>query len=259
MCLLTYFPARAMPDATALLHGATANDDGHGYAIVTPTRILTRRSMAAADLIDAFADARRAHPDGPALFHSRFSTHGETSLDNCHPFLVGGDPRTVLAHNGVLPSIVQPAPKDPRSDTRIAAEEFLGRPGALRTRRSRLQIEKWMTPANKMVILTIDRRFTQQSYILNEESGIWDGGIWYSNGSYLPPPPHRSRPLWSWDLAEDSSGRCLLCCAILDPADAVCTFCGACQDCGEDSRDCQCYPPANRGRTVILGAHHRPT
>ena len=177
MCLLTFYPATVMPDTTALFNGTFCNADGHGFAIVAGGRLIVERGMDAQAMIEAFETARHRYPDGPALFHSRYATHGHTGLDNCHPFAVGGDARTVLAHNGVLPTVVRPVKGDPRSDTRIAAEEFLPAFGSLRTRRNRRRFERWMTPDNKMVVLTVDRRFTQRAYLFNEASGIWDGGI----------------------------------------------------------------------------------
>ena len=103
MCLLTFLPAAVMPDLTALTNGAWINEDGHGFAIVTTDGLLVHRGMDAHEVIDAFANARGQHPSGPALFHSRLATHGDTTVDNCHPFPVGGDDRTVIAHNGILP------------------------------------------------------------------------------------------------------------------------------------------------------------
>jgi hypothetical protein len=250
MCLLTFFPATAMPDTTALLNGSHFNPDGHGFAIVVGDQILVQHGMDAEATIEAFAAARRQHPDGPALFHSRITTHGHTSVDNCHPFAVGGDTRTVLAHNGVLPRSVQPCKGDTRSDTRIAAEDFLPQFGSLHLRRNRMRFERWMTPDNKMVILTVDRRFKQRAYILNEATGIWDGGIWYSNDSYLPPDP-RWNPYadtgwdWSlWDRAADEVDRCMECNALVDLDDGACRYCGWCIDCGEMPQNCFCFTPA---------------
>jgi glutamine amidotransferase len=185
------------------------------------------------------------------MFHSRLGTHGGCGPDNCHPFPVGGDERTVLAHNGILPAMVRPGKGDRRSDTRIAAEDFLPAFGPLRLRRTRLRLERWMTPHNKMVILTVDRRFKQQSYILNERSGTWDGGIWYSNDGYLPAPPRRwpqTQPS-PWDATSRRpprpiASRCECCGFILDPSDEACPDCGWCLECGEMPADCWCYPPA---------------
>jgi hypothetical protein len=261
MCLLTFLPAGLMPDTTALLNGATFNDDGHGFAIVTDDHLIVRRGMHAEPMIEAFDAARRTHPHGPALFHSRLGTHGKRTIDNCHPFPIGGDDRTVIAHNGILPAAVQPAKADPRCDTRIAAEDFLPLLGPLRARRTRLRLQRWMTPHNKIVILTVDRRFKDRAYILNEESGIWDGGIWYSNDGYLPPRPGRwaltNQPGWHWppertwdqfdqpdDLDRAGYARCGFCYATIDTLDDACHYCGWCLDCGDMPENCQCFTRA---------------
>jgi hypothetical protein len=251
MCLLTFFPAGVMPDTTALRYGTLVNQDGHGFAIVTDNRIIVKHGMDAESMIETFAQQRDRHPDGPALFHSRLGTHGANHLDNCHPFPVGGDSRTVLAHNGILPQAVQPSKQDPRSDTRIAAEDFLPAFGLLRRRRTRRQLERWMTSYNKMVILTVDRRFDQQAYILNESSGIWDGGIWYSNDGYLPPRYKLTRmyPMWATDISEptndgltDTYSRCANCSALVD--DDACAVCRCCPFGRELARHCLCYQSA---------------
>ncbi|WIV52954.1 hypothetical protein [Amycolatopsis nalaikhensis] len=123
--MLTYLPAGTQLDTTTLANGTVHNNDGHGYAIVDGDRIITGRGMNAAAVIDEFTAPRGLHPDQPALFHSRFATHGPVTDDNIHPFPIGGDPRTLLAHNGVLPQEAHPSRQDPRSDTRIAAVNIL--------------------------------------------------------------------------------------------------------------------------------------
>jgi glutamine amidotransferase len=155
-----------------------------------------------------------------------------------------------VAHNGVLPGVVRPGKGDARSDTRIAAEDFLPAFGSLRTRRARARLERWMTPDNKMVILTVDRRFRQQSFILNEDAGLWDRGIWYSNDGYLLPP----RPRWAQDAGQDWGwrpdgaaelvDRCGYCRADINVDDDECRQCGGCPRCGELLQHCWCYMPA---------------
>lgn len=188
MCLLTYFEPGVQPDTQALHYGATTNDDGHGWAIVHDGRIITGRSMNAEESIYSFELARSAYPEGPAMFHSRWGTHGITDTSNVHPFNVDRDPRTVIAHNGVLPSVVHPRKGDPRSDTRILADGMSGRFGSLRKPKNRAALAAWMGRGNKIVILTVNRRFGGNAFILNEDQGIWTPeGIWYSNDGYLAP------------------------------------------------------------------------
>jgi glutamine amidotransferase len=107
-----------MPDLQDLEVGAANNPDGFGYAILTMRgNLLVRRSMDADQLLGRFAADRRKHRWGPALFHCRIGTSGTKTLQNCHPFQVGRDGRTVIAHNGVL---FRPPEADRRQQDRSA-------------------------------------------------------------------------------------------------------------------------------------------
>lgn len=183
MCLLTFFPEGIQPDTDALLRGSENNSDGHGYAIIINDRITVRKSMTAKPLIEEFANLRKQHPQGPALFHSRIGTGGTITKSNCHPFKVGGDPRTVVAHNGILPASVQPKKGDPRCDTRIFAQSHLPYRN-LNSTRSRNKLETWLA-GDKLAVLTVNPNHQQSWYLLNEHLGEWDqDGVWYSNSSH---------------------------------------------------------------------------
>lgn len=244
MCLLTFFPEGAQPDCNALLNGAVVNDDGHGFAIVVRDRIIIRRNMNADRLVEDFALMRRFHPDGPALFHSRYGTHGSNDKSNVHPFHVGGDDRTVVAHNGIMPTLLQPAKGDPRSDTRITAEEFLPMNpfGSLTSKRARSKLGSWITGGNKLVILTVDPRFRGNAFIINEQAGIWDGDVWYSNGGYRPYVPPRG-----WSLPKGGGlgldENCWWCDQPIEGDGMYCFSCNTCLDCGSSLDDCNCYLP----------------
>lgn len=256
MCLLSYFPGGIKPDPDALHNGAIFNDDGHGFAIVDRrgSRIIVDRGMNAKEMIDTFVTMRTLYPDGPALFHSRLTTDGLTTLTNCHPFEIGGDSRTVLAHNGIMP--LRPSKGDPRSDTRIVAESYIPRAyGTLRRRRARLAFERWMGKWNKAVILTVDPRFRDNGFILNEKEGIWDtSGAWYSNSMFetIYRPQVRAwddRDEWEpyWTRSPGLTGKCWAC---QNPVDyrihGECPKCCVCFDCGEMPDRCQCYVPTRR-------------
>lgn len=199
MCMLTYLPPKTQPNIERLKNGTVSNRDGHGWAIVvlatatTPARIEYGHSMNADAAIESFRLAREKHPDGPALFHSRYTTGGLVDESNCHPYRVCHDGRTLLAHNGVLPySLEQPATDTERSDTRYFAEAWgpLLYPGItggfnLNSKRGRRRLRNWLGNPNKFVVLTVDPVFNRSSYIINEEQGIWeDDGCWYSNSGY---------------------------------------------------------------------------
>lgn len=190
MCLLSVYSPGALVNREHLENGATCNPDGYGFAIVVNgARIETGHGMSPGAVIEAFERARQIHSDGWALFHSRYTTDGVTGPENCHPFIVGGDPRTVLAHNGVLPDDARPGKGDDRSDSRILAEDLIpSRFGKLWTARGRRNLSRWMlrdSYPNKIAILTVDPRYRANAYIVNEKVGTWVNGVWHSNTGYV--------------------------------------------------------------------------
>lgn len=255
MCMLTYVPAGIQPDTDALGNGAEHNQDGHGYAVVAGNRIIVGHSLDPEIMIKEFAAVREQHADGPALFHSRFGTHGGVTKANCHPFRVGGDRRTVLAHNGILPETVHPADGDRRSDTRIAAEDFVpARPfGSLAHRTARRRFERWLGPLNKVLILTVDPAYRDSAVLLNEQAGLWDNGIWYSNTDYQDRPIRvriGARERWDTDWPAtrvdwppeylEPCGVCETECSI-NPMTGYCEVCSACVECQTWEEECLCY------------------
>jgi len=187
MCLLTFIPAGIEVNTVDLRNGADYNPDGFGFAIHCGDHIITGKGMDFETVLEQFVDARSRNK-GCALFHSRITTHGNTNVENCHPFRVGGDTLTVLGHNGVLPIKVEKS--DPRSDTNIFASEYLPNIGgvyALDDPKVFADLEKW-SKGSKMVVLTADRHANKDYYILNEKDGHWSEGVWWSNASYTYEP-----------------------------------------------------------------------
>lgn len=250
MCLLSYYPSLVMPDLGRLHNGAEVNEDGFGYAIADTTNqtIIRGHGFIAGQVIERFAADRDRHPNGPALFHSRWSTGG-TAAGNCHPFMVGRDAATVVAHNGVLFSTA--GDKEKRCDTRVFAEEImpllyrrLDRP------RVRVALEAYLGAGNKLAVITVNPRYRHNGYLFNEAAGIWAGEEWHSNTDYLPYVKSLVRPYahdWTnWEsrrLANQYRYRCDLCGAVgsVDPYTDTCGHCQSCQWCSQ--AECQCYRP----------------
>ncbi|MBF6250185.1 hypothetical protein [Nocardia farcinica] len=257
MCILTFLTPGSAPDLDALNNGALTNPHGHGYAVLTGTTTITvGHGLDGAAVIAEFAAVRERFPEGPALFHSRLATHGRHDLGNCHPFPVGGDVRTVLAHNGILPSHVHPQPGDQRSDTRIAAEDFLPREpfGPWDSWAGRARLERWLG-TDKMVILTVDPAYRRRAYIFNEHLGIWDNGTWFSNTSYLP---FDEREVWAGDCL--NCGQPTTVCDAADEFDETgqhCTCCGFCARCHHRFPYCDCDHLDHMHRDAgTFGAEH---
>lgn len=256
MCILSYLPANVAGDEMDLLNGAIANPHGHGWAITDRDRILVGKGMVAENVLDEFVDMRKRFPAGHALFHSRWATHGNVDTENCHPFTVGHNPLTVVGHNGILSCT--PEKSDPRSDTRLFADEILS------TRYRRLDKPRAMTALtnfigsyNKLVILTVDPRYKRNAYLVNEKAGNWDKltGTWHSNYDYLgyqrygtyTPGSYTETSVVGKAVAQLGSkaiaadwADCDMCYGYVGKS-GFCVDCGTCEDCYEERDDCQCW------------------
>lgn len=243
--MLTYLPPGVQPNAQALRNGAIYNDDGHGFAIVHGGRLIVRRGLNSDEIIAEFVRLRKKHPHGPALFHSRMGTAGSYGMFNVHPFRIGGDRRTVLAHNGIFPNLVQPAKGDKRCDTRVMSEDLLHSMD-LGSAEVRDELGKWMGKHNKVVILTVNRRYDAHAYIINENSGTWDEqtGIWYSNRDYQSAMSSWTRHYGKRYTFDGQRGveseECPYCWSSFVEDGEHCVDCDSCVSCAEAWDDCIC-------------------
>lgn len=263
MCLLSFYEPGTQPDLSRLDRGCEYNNDGFGYAIVAGSRLIVNHGMSADKMVDKFAEERKRHPGGPAIFHSRLATGGTVDTYNCHPFYVAGDRRTVIAHNGVM---FMPPQGSRRSDTRIFAEDMfpkryfrLDKPSVQR------QLVKYLGRGNKLAILTVNPRYKSRSYLVNSGQGTWVApGEWQSNDSWK----------WGWGVGKsittagtgllggindawhwsdtdsgwvppwsDCDELCVVCGNLVSPAVLYCTKCRSCVECGMEDGDCLCYVP----------------
>ncbi|KMO82696.1 class II glutamine amidotransferase [Mycolicibacterium chlorophenolicum] len=241
MCILSFLPPEATVDVNGLWNGGINNPHGHGWAIVETDRVVVGKSLDLAEALESFVAARERHPAGPALFHSRWATHGSVNLPNVHPFVVGGSELTVVAHNGILPTEAHPAKGDDRSDSRKFADEILPtRFRRLDRRRAHDALSRWCGRANKLVILTADPRYQRNSYVINESLGRWDAesGMWHSNEDYLGGVCQVGSSSVGGGVA---GGHCDLCWWGEVDEQGYCGQCRSCTDCYEHIRDCLCW------------------
>ena len=256
MCLLSFHDDGVVAEYNALRIGAENNPDGFGYAVHTGSDIIRGRGL---NFEAVYADYVRAmRSGGVSMFHHRWATHGEITKKNCHPFLVGGDSRTVLGHNGILSVAI--AKGDTRSDTRIFSDKIFPRLGGVRALDG-----EGLSPQvraavgdNKIVILTTDRLSSSDWFIINEAGGHWVGHSWFSNYSYEPyiSIPYVARSLSTLDYLHEPLSvvtsadvmdceQCPCCWAWTDFTDEEqvfngCLVCGTCFFCCEDVTACRC-------------------
>lgn len=247
MCMLCLVPPNVIPSREKLENSALNNPHGFGFAIVIPSenRIHAERTMNPDTSINRFIEMRTKYLEGYALWHARLATHGSTTVDNCHPFKVGGDERTYLAHNGILP-IVEPT-GDTRSDTRIFAEDLLpaiGGVSALDNPQVMNLIEDF-TSGSKVAILTVDTRAEYQAYLIHEGKGKKDAtGVWWSNDSCYLANTRNWYSVQPLDFGVSDKDYCFVCDTQLNN-DAYttdyCPTCASCYMCNMHKGDCMCY------------------
>lgn len=97
------------------------------------------RTVTFVDESEVIRAVKRIPLDSPMIFHARLCTHGDVSLDNCHPFKIPKS-HAILAHNGTISGmgdssgsgwtyysgkVVETRPRQGLSDTRELAESYL--------------------------------------------------------------------------------------------------------------------------------------
>ena len=170
----------------------TANPDGFGLAYIVDNQIKTFHSLSDNfnDLWSIYCKAYK-ETDSAILIHFRITTHGGTSLENCHPFLIND--HSVFIHNGMINTHGY----DNVSDTRHFNEAILSK--LTYDQLNDINIQNMIGDYigySKFVILD---RLGDYS-IINEELGHWGAcGNWYSNESYKTKTYTTYKPYKKYD------------------------------------------------------------
>jgi hypothetical protein len=255
MCLLVVCSPDSTPRKKDLECASCNNPHGFGYAVIAGDKIITGRGMSAKKVIKEFLEVRKEYPKSYAMFHARYATHGVKNDDNCHPFKVGNDERTYLAHNGILDISIHTT--DKRSDSRVFAEDTLPRLGGVTVLDDDnvwKMLNKWSS-GSKIAVLTVDPDAEASCYILNENSGHWDNdGMWWSNDSYkentwskyvgMPASKVTIKDSEGYNPELDYSCPSCMAVAYEDANPYYCEYCTTCYEClGTYGDGCLCWTP----------------
>jgi hypothetical protein len=175
MCLAIVKPPYADIPEEHLAQAFCENPDGVGFAVANRGMLTIKKGLF---LFDDFLTAwyKLDAFKMPVLVHFRWATSGKTNKFNCHPWAISD--KLAVIHNGVLPW----SSSSKMSDTGCFVQEVLiPNEGKIRSKRFRESIEDFIGVRNKLAFLDSSGRLT----IYNEDSGHWNGGVWYSNGSYV--------------------------------------------------------------------------
>lgn len=205
MCLLIYKPAGAEIPKDYFKNAQDDNPDGFGLAYVKDGRLNVFKGLMKPK--KAIAAIER-NSDVDLLIHfRRASPNMKVTGPMCHPFLVtsktheleNGKPRFffAIAHNGKLS---YPNTED-KSDTACFVDDIIGPaldrdPWLLDHDYGKYLMEEAIGFGNKMAVMRFDAKENEANvFILNDTEGYgdkaahWKDKVWFSNYSYLPPPP----------------------------------------------------------------------
>ena len=181
MCIICVCPAGVpLPDKATRKRMWDKNRDGAGYMTIKNGSLEVRKGFMAFESFEEFVE--NLDPSQPRVLHYRIGTNGANTPENTHPWKVTDD--EAICHNGIISWL---ADDKNVSDSKRLADMIgstQGRPCSDTMRMDdpifRGAIERAIGSYNKVVYLNGygDLRF------LNESSGIWDNGVWYSNHGY---------------------------------------------------------------------------
>jgi len=185
MCIAIYKPAGKTIDTTALYQCWENNPDGAGFVFPNGNGGLDLRKgfMKWKEFKRAWKRERSSLLKKPVVLHFRIATHGTVNPANTHPFWVVPG-RCAVAHNGILSGTGAIYGKGEKTDTQIFTEQYLA--PLYQELPTCFQSETLMRMLNracsgsKLAIMQADGKVA----LINEQDGLWENGIWYSNGGY---------------------------------------------------------------------------
>jgi hypothetical protein len=96
MCLIIRCDKNIPLNKALVEHWQEKNGDGWGMMWLQDNHIMSFKSMEVAALWDKYVELQAYDP----VIHLRWRTHGDTDLNNCHPYYCGHG--IFLMHNGII-------------------------------------------------------------------------------------------------------------------------------------------------------------
>lgn len=175
MCIAIYKPKSAKKlDSEAFQNCWKKNPDGFWCIYQQADKVSTFKTLDEKEASKFFEDIQNDATVNDIVFHFRITTHGGTTLENCHPFDAWN--WFYFVHNGILRL---DDPFNEKSDTRILSELLQNvKIDWIRDEKKIAELAKFCG-ASKLIFLSHNEHL-----IINESIGTTEYGVWYSNTSY---------------------------------------------------------------------------
>ena len=164
------------------------------------------------------------------LIHFRIKTHVIISKENCHPFIISEE--IGFIHNGIIDIDTKPL----ESDTMAFNREVLKKMPNIKTlihNQSFQELLSFRIDGSKLVFLDNTGNYA----IINEDLGLWDNDIWFSNDSYKPYKPKKKKwynTFTGYNVYQKEEKVCFICSSILEESFEVENE--MCEECLEEDR-----------------------
>jgi hypothetical protein len=178
MCIAIYKPADKILSEATLKECYDANPDGAGFMYAQNKKLHIEKGFFS---YDSFYNAFKEHEHKQAVIHFRIKTHGKIDTTNCHPFAVNN--AIGFVHNGIINGFGDSNHSDTIGFNNAILQPLVHKWGNLALFQDPIiNLIEGRIGYSKLVFL--DRHGNHK--IMNENKGVWDDGVWYSNNSYKP-------------------------------------------------------------------------
>jgi len=246
MCLAIFQTAGNSIPEDYLRTGFESNPHGAGYMYFDNDNILCiEKCMDFEEFIESYEKNWLQYGGvSPFAIHFRWATHGTRDISNVHPFAMNDN--VAVMHNGILDCHIDDTAM---SDTASFVKNYLAAlPTNWYDNDYLFDMVEQYCEGSKLIVFSNEVDAEYPAYILNESSGHWKNGVWYSNGSY-----EKTKSLYTWSIAKSAKqsaivfenenainlSKCELCDS-LEMMDALCYACGTCNMCFMPDSECMC-------------------
>ena len=178
MCIAIYKPEGKVLSQETLNECYDSNPDGAGFMYAQDKKLHIEKGFFS---YDSFYKAFKQHEHKQIVLHFRIKTHGKIDTTNCHPFAVNN--AIGFVHNGIISGFGDSNHSDTIGFNNAILQPLVHKWGNLALFQDPIiNLIEGRIGYSKLVFL--DRHGNHK--IMNEDKGVWDDGVWYSNNSYKP-------------------------------------------------------------------------
>ena len=180
MCVAIFKPKEEQISKEILKRCWESNPHGAGFMYAKDGRIKVAKELTSfKKFLRVFREHEKSASGCDVVVHFRIMTHGVLDYRNTHPHRVNNE--TWLVHNGIIDEHCYKNAK--LSDTVKFCKMLAGLPRDFMNNPATVNLIGGYIDTDKLILLNT----RGESRIINEELGVWDNGIWYSNQSYEKP------------------------------------------------------------------------